>query len=417
MERKVRTGRLKKGMYVSNLDRPWLDTPFLIQGFYINLKEEITALDKYCDYVYIDTDRGIAADMYWDENIQLPSNKHFDRFLKDKTRQVDYKDEHSAADEVFTAHVVFEEAITQFTAIMTAVKDGKKLDLKKVKKLTTPLIDSILRNPDAMLWLSQLRAIDEPLFQPSVHHCVLAIAFARYAGLPADDITNLAVGSLLFDIGKINIKDEILFKRTVLTDEEFIVVKQHVDDGYDYLMLFDNLHEESLNTVLTHHERYDGSGYPNKLSGDQIPVFGRIAGMLDCYQAMISIRPYSDAISAHAALQKLFSWRNKYFQTQLVEQFLKCIGVYPTGSLLEMKSGEVGIAVSQNSGNHMKPKVMMLLDKNKNDLGDYPVVDLMGEGTDVPQYEVLRGLDPGAYGIAFSDLYMQSSKDRKNIAE
>lgn len=402
MERKVRTGRLKKGMYVSNLDRPWLDTPFLVQGFYIQDKDEIRALDQYCEYVFIDTDRGVAADMYWDENFTLPSNKFLDAFLINRIREVDYIYETTVADEMSDARTAFEGAIKKFIAMISAIKQGSNLDLKKIKSLLNPLIESILRNPDATLWLSQLRPQDDSVFSPSVHHTVVAIAFARFAGLPQDDILHLAVGVLLFDIGKLNVKEEVLLKRRLLNDEEFVKVKQHVDDGYDYLVLFDSLHEESLNTVLTHHERYDGSGYPNKLSGRQIPVFGRLAGMIDCYQAMMTERPYSAAISAHASLQKLFGWRNKFFQAELVEQFLKCMGVHPTGSLLEMKSGEVGIVISQNPERHIKPKVVLLLDKEKKALGDYRMVNLMDDS-----YEVLRGLDPGAYGIIPSELYTE----------
>jgi len=408
MERKVRTGRLKIGMYVSNLDRPWLDTPFLLQGFFIKEKEEIQALDQYCEYVFIDIDRGIAADMYWDDYFTLPSNKYMEAFLRSRIREVDYQNKHSIASEIQSAHTAYEAAIDKYMAVIEAIKQGTKLDLRKVKALVRPLIESILRNPDAMLWLSQLRQSDEYLFTPAIQQCVLAIVFGRYAGLPENDIMHLALGTLLFDIGKLNINEQILLKRTVLSDEEFSKVKQHVDDGYDYLMVFEDFHEDSLNTVLTHHERYDGSGYPNKMAGRQIPVFGRIAGMIDCYQAMISKRPYSEAISGHAALQKLFGWRNIYFQSELVEQFLKCMGVHPTGSLLEMKSGEVGIVVAQSPQRHTKPKVMLLLDKDKKDLGQYPTVDLMDDSAG-KSYEILRGLDPGAYGISSQQLYQQEN--------
>lgn len=407
MERKVRTGRLKKGMYVSNLDRPWLDTPFLIQGFYIQDKDEIGALDQYCEYVYIDTDRGLAADMYWDDNFTLPSNAFMESFLNNRIREVDYPIECSVADEMSTARSVFESTNKKFITLISAIKQGSNLDLKQVKSLLEPLIESLLRNPDAMLWVSHLCPQDDPLFSPSVHNTVIAIAFARFTGLPIDDILHLAIGVLLFDIGKLNIKEEVLLKRTLLNDEEFVKVKQHVDEGYDYLMLFKTLHEDSLNTVLTHHERYDGSGYPNKLSARQIPVYGRLAGMIDCYQAMMTTRPYSAAISAHASLQKLFVWRNKYFQAELIEQFLKCMGVHPTGSLLEMKSGEVGVVVSQNPERHIKPSVMLLLDKDKNDLGEYPIINLQSGAAKGADYEILRGLDPGAYGIQLNDLYMK----------
>jgi len=408
MERKVRTGRLKKGMYVSNLDRPWLDTPFLIQGFYITDPEDLKALNKYCDYVYIDTDRGPGADIYWDDGISLPTNEYLERFLRNKKREVEYVDEHEVSVEIPKAHAVLEAALDDFSKLIEHIEKGKRLDVKLMRSLLEPLIESVLRNPDALLWLSQLREKDDVDHAQAVDRCIIAIAFARYMGLPKDDIYNLSVGILLFDIGILNTREELLSKKSRLTDDEFQEIQKHVDDGVDYLRLFDDIHEDSINTVLTHHERYDGSGYPNKLSGMQIPVYGRIAGMIDCYQAMTSRRAYSDAISAHLALQKIYNWRNVYFQDELVEQFLRCLGVYPTGSLVEMKSGQVGIVLSQNRERHIKPKVMLLLDNEKQAYRDFKVVDLAtsAAANDGKTLEILRGLDPGAYGIEPSDFYM-----------
>lgn len=408
MERKVRTGRLKKGMYVSNLDRPWLDTPFLLQGFYINDKEDLKALDKYCDYVYIDTDRGLGADIYWDDGIRLPTNEYLERFLKNKTREVDYVDEQEVSVEIPVAHAALEESLDAFKALLDVVKQGKKLDVKQIRQLLEPLIESVLRNPDALLWLSQLRDKDDFSHSQAIDHTIIAVAFARHMGLPKDDIFHLAVGVLLFDIGILNTREELLLKKTRLTDDEFLEMQKHVDDGVDYLRLFNDIHEDSINTVLTHHERFDGSGYPNMLSGMQIPVFGRMAGIIDCYQAMTSRRSYSEAISAHTALQKIYNWRNRYFQDELVEQFLRCMGVYPTGSLVEMKSGEVGIVLSQSRDRHIKPTVMLLLDSDKQAFRDFKVVDLMrqAESSGSESFEILRGLDPGAYGIEPSDFYM-----------
>lgn len=404
MERKVRTGRLKKGMYVSNLDRPWLDTPFLLQGFFISDDEELKALDKYCEYVYIDTDRGPGADIYFGENINLPTNEYLERFLKNRKREVDYKDVNDVSTELPIAQAAFEEVIDAHALLIAGIRKGKKLDLKKLRAMLAPMTESILRNPDAMLWLSQLREKEDSDVSEAIDHCILAIAFARHMGLPENDMFNLTVGILFYDIGKLNQREALLSKRTRLNEDEFIEMQRHVDDGVDYLRMFEDVHEDAINTVLTHHERFDGSGYPNKLSGDEIPVFGRIAGLVDCYNAMVSKRSYSEAISGHTALQKIYNWRNLYFQDELVQQFLRCMGVYPTGSLLEMKSGEVGIVLAQNREKHVKPRVMLLLDKDKHALRDFKVIDLskqVGDGT----LEILQGLDPGAYGIQPSDYY------------
>ena len=405
MERKVRTGRLKKGMYVSNLDRPWLDTPFLLQGFFISDDEELKALDKYCDYVFIDTDRGPGADIYWDETINLPTNEYLERFLRNKSREVEYGDESDVSTEMPIAHAALEEALDQHRQLLINIRQGKKLDLKKIRAMLAPLTESILRNPDAMLWLSQLRDKEDGLFAQSIDHVILALAFARHMGLPEDDMFNLALGVLFYDIGKINVREEILNKRTRLSEDEYGELQRYVDDGVDYLHMFEDIHEDAINTVLTHHERFDGSGYPNKLSGMEIPVFGRIAGLVDCYSAMVSKRSYSEAISGHTALQKLYNWRNVYFQDEIIQQFLRCLGVYPTGSLLEMKSGEVGIVLAQHREKHTRPRVMLLLDKDKKALRDFKVIELSQQTGD-DKLQILQGLDPGAYGIQPSDYYM-----------
>ncbi|MDH5518427.1 MAG: DUF3391 domain-containing protein [Gammaproteobacteria bacterium] len=405
MERKVRTGRLKKGMYVSNLDRPWLDTPFLVQGFYINDAAELRVLDQYCDFVFIDTDRGLAADRYWDDNFVLPTNAYLERFLKNKTAQTEYHDSHSASQEMPQARRVFNEVSEQFAQLMEDLKTGKNLRVNKLLALVGSLTESLLRSPDAMLWLSHLRVPAAIMDTQPVDHCILAIAFGRYCGLPEKDMQDLAIGVILSDIGKLNLPDEILLKRTVLTNQEFSDVKKHVDQGYDYLSQIKGIDQDSLNIVLTHHERHDGSGYPEKLSAMQIPVFGRIAGMIDCYQAMITKRPYSEPISSHRALQKIYNWRDKFFQAELVEQFLHCLGVYPCGCLVEMKSGEVGVVISQNKERHTQPQVMLLLDNNKVELQQPQLMNMLQTAASSTQsLKILRALDPGAYGIVAENL-------------
>ena len=163
-----------------------------------------------------------------------------------------------------------------------------------------------------------------------------------------------------------------------------------------------------INIALTHHERFDGSGYPNGIMGTMIPVYGRMAGIIDVYDAMTSKRPYSEAIAQHAALQKIYNWRNKFFQDELVEQFLQCLGVYPTGSLVEMNTGEVGIVLSQNRTQRLKPKIMMLLDADKSRYENYKIVDLMTQASDASGHvmNIAAGLDPGAYGIDASEFYL-----------
>lgn len=404
----MNTMYLKQGMYVSSLDRPWLDTPFLIQGFLIRDDEEIRTLQKFCDFVYIDTDRGIGSEHYMGLDPGLPSNTILDGFLNTNVKNTIYKNKKTTEQEMPTAKLALEDASGQISDLMEGVKAGKNLNITKVKSIVEPVISSIVRNPDAMMWLMQLRKKDDYTYLHSVDNCALAIAFGRHMGLPKEELRTVSIGMLLLDIGKMKLPDKILNKTTTLTEQEYREAKRHVDYGVEILRHSQDFNDDVINIVLTHHERMDGSGYPNALIGKQIPVYGRMAAIIDCFDAMISKRPYSEPMAQHQVLQKIYNWRDKYFQAELVEQFLQCIGVYPTGSLVEMSTGEVGIVLSQNKTRRLRPKVMMVLGQGKQPLLDQRIVDLGKQLTDKDgnDYHIITAHDPGSFGIEPSDYYL-----------
>jgi HD-GYP domain-containing protein (c-di-GMP phosphodiesterase class II) len=407
-EKKVSTLYLKQGMYVSSLDRPWLDTPFLIQGFLIKDDDEIMLLKKYCEHVFIDTSKGLDADQYIHDVKKLKTNERLEQSLVDKTRLVEYVDTRTTTEEMPVARLAIDSASNRVVSIMESVKAGKSVDAGQVKEVVEPILESVIRNPDALMWLTQMREADSYTYAHSLDNCALAVAFGRHMGLPKEDLNTLAMGLLLMDIGKMKIPARILNKTEPLSEEEFKLVRSHVGHSVDILKKSEGISVDIVNIALTHHERFDGSGYPSGLVGTQTPVYGRVAAIIDCYDAMTSKRPYGKPISAYGALQEIYNWRNKYFQEELVEQFLQCLGVFPTGSMVEMHSGEVGIVMAQNRTRRMNPKVMLLLDKNKEPFPEYQVVDLMNQPK---EYEdnpltIFRGLDPDAYGIDPTEFYL-----------
>lgn len=407
MEHKVLCSNLKIGMYVSNLDRPWLDTPFLVQGFFIHEDREIMALKQYCDYVYIETDRGLEAEFYMDENPGLPTHDYLERYLKHRHREIEYPDATTVKHELAAAKIALDETRENIGHIINTIKSSAKSHLHDLQRAIDPLLESVLRNPEAMLWLIRVEQDEAYANTHSINSAVLAIAFGRYMGLPREDLYQLAVGMLLLDIGNTNVSSELLSKKAQLTDNEFKAVKEHVQYSVEIIKTIDGLGEDVINMVLTHHERFDGSGYPNALVGNAIPIYGRIAAIVDCYDAMISWRPYSTAISPTTALQKIYNWRTSLFQRELVDQFLQCLGLYPTGSLVEFNNGEVGIVLSQNPGHHLKPNIMLLLDKHKCAYDNFPVIDLRKPPhSQQTTRSILRGLDPGAYGIQPGELFV-----------
>jgi HD-GYP domain-containing protein (c-di-GMP phosphodiesterase class II) len=166
--------------------------------------------------------------------------------------------------------------------------------------------------------------------------------------------------------------------------------------------------KEIVSIVLHHHERHDGKGYPRGLAGTRIPINGRVAALVDCYDAITSERPYSHAMSAHEAVHLLYDWRDKDFQADMVEQFIQCIGVYPAGTLVELNTGEVGMVLAQNRVRRLRPKVMLVLDNDRAPYEFSPTLDLIDDPVDANgnPIEIREALAPGAYGIHASDFYL-----------
>jgi HD-GYP domain-containing protein (c-di-GMP phosphodiesterase class II) len=408
MERKVNVVYLKTGMYVSNLDRPWIDTPFLLEGFLIQTEDDLSALNHYCKYVYINPDLGIVASQYIEEAPHLKSNSYLERFLQDNKKKVHYENTKSIKEELPTAQIALQDASNQVARIMDDVKTGKNLNIKAVRGVVEPILDSIIRNSDAYMWLSMMQKKSSYTYSHSVDNCALAIAFGRFMGLPKKDLQTLAIGLLMMDMGNVHVPEGILNKEGRLTEAEYRIVKKHVRQGVEILKTTKGMNEDIINIALTHHERFDGSGYPAAIQGTQIPVYGRMAAIIDCYDAMTSNRPYSAAKSPYAALQNIYNWRGSAFQPELVEQFLQCIGVYPTGSLVEMTNGEVAIVLEQNLTQRMRPKIMLILNEQKAHLMEYKIIDLTEQFEDSSNLplNIYRGLDPGAYDIDPAEYYL-----------
>ena len=399
MERMVSTLELKIGMYISGLDRPWLDTPFLIQGHFINDDNDIDELKNYCKYVFVDIDKGVNADSYLDV-IPGSAEDNLNDFLEHGERLVEYEDERPTLEEFPEAEVALNEATAQIATVMDNVNKGDNLDVQAISQTVQPLLESMIRNVDSLLWMLKIQD-NEDSYQQAIENCTLALAFGRHLGLHLVDIRTLAMGMLLLDVGKYKVPGNILNKPGALTKEEFTQVKKHVDFGVELLRKTGGINETIINMVQTHHERINGSGYPNGLEGKQIPVFGRIAAIIDAYSSMARKTPYRGAIAPHKILQELYKWRDKYYQGELIEQFLQCVGVYPTGSLVEMTTGEVGIVVAQNPRERLEPTICMLLDKQKNPWASSPIIDLSKNRLDADgiRRKILHALKSGAYGI------------------
>lgn len=411
MDRKVNVSDLEVGMYVSNLDRPWIDTPFLLEGFLIKMEEDVFTLTQYCSYVYIDTNHGIGASQYMDEISHLNSSVYLENYLQNNRKNIHYKNTKTAKEELPAAQIALDNAIDQVAHILDDIKQGKSLNIKIVRSIVEPILDSVLRNSEAFMWLMMMQKKSVYTYSHSIENCALAIAFGRYMGLPKSDLRTLAIGLLMMDIGYVRVPEPILNKKGKLTEDEYSIIKKHVSYGVQILKSTKGIDKDVIDVVQNHHERFDGSGYPDALQEIQIPVYGRMAAIIDCYNSMVhsnSSNSSNSDKSAYKALQNIYDWRASAFQPELVEQFLQCMGVYPTGSLIEMESGEVGVVFAQNPTQRMRPKIMLILDMDKEHLMEYKMIDLTEQYKDSSGYQlnIHRGLEPGSYGINATEYYL-----------
>tara|TARA_B110000503_G_scaffold27555_2_gene44022 strand:- start:15718 stop:17022 length:1305 start_codon:yes stop_codon:yes gene_type:complete len=421
---KILTSDLIIGMYVSGLDRPWLGTPFITQGFLIARDEDIRALQKYCESVYIDSRRSQrSGTVAWREPpVRLgpptprePSScpeQAIVNKMKDRPRVPSshiffgrslkpYRDDSLWEEEHPHAQRALDSLIGDIDDIFEHVSAGEKLNVIKLRKSVEPIVDSISRNPDACLWVSRLKNHDQYTYQHSLNAAMWSVSLGRQLGLPRRDLRSLAMGCMLMDVGKLRVDPRLLQADRELTAEETTEVEQHVQHGLAILEECGILNQDVIDMVAHHHERFDGSGYYKGLSRDQIPPFARIAAIVDTYDAITSNRNYAKAVSPSDAIKILYRARDQDFQAEIVEAFIQAIGIYPAGTLVELSSGEVGVVVAEYRTRRLRPKVMLFLDADKNQLPSSKMIDLQDVAASAGALSptIKKSLEPGAYGI------------------
>ncbi len=403
---KIPSSQIIMGVYVSELDRPWVDTPFPFQGFKVSKEKEIRMLRDLCEYVFIDTDKGVVPPESGPSGTpELPKDvppAPIPRPEVEYTTEVDMEDEISVATEIHTA------LSTEIQHFMDQVRANNKIDLAAISNIVGQMRDSMIRNPNAFVYLSRLKAKDLIAYNHCMQCSAYALAFGRQLGLPSDQLHELAMGALLLDVGKLKLPSKLLNKNSSLTLAEFEVVKQHVRFSLAVVENSPNVSARAIKMIETHHERFDGSGYAGGLKGGQIPLFGRIAGIVDFFTAVTNERVFAPSMSPHDAMMHLYEQRNTLFQSELIEYFIQTMGAFPIGTLIELSTGEVGIVIAQNEVRRLQPRVLVVLDEDKKNIGISPIYDLMQETStkDGVPLKIVRSLPPGEYGIDPAEYYL-----------
>lgn len=422
MKKKIDVTDLEMGMYVSELDRPWLETPFMFQGFYITDQDQIAELKKHCAYVYIDIEKGpdVSPKQRPGYEARKAALDAADEKIKQRLRELTSSgDSSSKKRKPYIDRVTFEQEmerareyeaearITMRSAVESAEK-GEKIDLERATSAVTRMADSIIRNPDAMVCLSQLKDVSEYTALHSVRSAILALAFGRHLALSREELVVLGLGAMLHDIGMSKVPKEILDKQGGLDQKEFEIMQKHVQWGVEIVQRSGTVHPGVIDFIMQHHERADGSGYPGQRKKDAIAPAGSIGAIIDVYDAVTSERQYSGGLSAEEALKRMYEWRDKDFNAQLVEEYIKCMGIFPIGSLVELSTGSVGVVVTINRARRLKPKVALVLTASKTPYSHKVVTDL-SEHTDAHggELKIKRVLPAGSFNINPMDHIVQ----------
>lgn len=339
--------QLEQGMYVAELDRSWLHTPFDRPGFLITQASQIGVLRRCCEYVYVDPTRS--------EAIAMPSVEEAHGMPIADVREIN-------GDEILPldgCREVLDEATSDIAATIVATRRVGRLEIGPIDRKLDVFIDHVLEWPDAMQWLLATEPSHGYLNRRSLGTSIYSILFGRELGLDHDALRDLALGALILDIGKTGVPIIILSKPKRLNSVERSYVRRHVDRSLALVRVTAHLERRVVDMVGAHHERLDGSGYPNRMSGTEIPLFARIAGISDTFDALTQDRGYANARSGHAALRYLNTWRDIKFDAALVDEFIHAVGVYPVGTGVQLVDGSIGIVCRHHRDEPRRPDVLL----------------------------------------------------------
>jgi putative nucleotidyltransferase with HDIG domain len=364
MLKKVDPSQLKVGMYIHDLSCDWMTHPFVRNRFVIASHDEIQKIVKAGIHdVVIDSDKGLDVEH---APTLAESQEATERELAELARQPAKIIKTSLGEELQRAAQIRHQAAGVMRNVMADARLGKAIEIGAVQPVVQNITESILRNPGALLGLLRIKTKDDYTFLHSVSVCALLVAFCNARGLDEDITRQAGLGGLLHDTGKALVPDAILNKPGPLTDEEFAVIKKHPEDGWNILRQSPEVPQIALDITRHHHERRDGTGYPDKLAGDQISELAQMAAIVDVYDALTADRVYHKGIPAAAALRKIYEWSKHHFNQQLVQEFMRCVGIYPVGTLVLLESGRLGVVVEPHESNLLAPKVNVFFNTRTN---------------------------------------------------
>jgi HD-GYP domain-containing protein (c-di-GMP phosphodiesterase class II) len=364
MLKKIDSSQLKVGMYIHDLSCDWMTHPFVRNRFLLGKDEEIRKIrDAGIHDVVIDCARGLDVQ---DAPTLAEAQARTEAELTVIAAAPVIVTRVSLGEELQRAAMIRHQASGLVRTVMQDARLGKAIELDQVSPMVQSITESILRNPGALMSLLRIKTADDYTFLHSVSVCTLLVAFCRSRNMDGETTYQAGLGGLLHDTGKALVPDQILNKPGPLTDDEFAVIKQHPKMGYDILVQTPDIGPIPLDITLHHHERHDGSGYPDKQGAGQISELAQMAAIVDVYDAITADRCYHKGMSAAEALRKIYEWSKFHFNPAYVQEFMRCVGIYPVGTMVLLESGRLGVVIEPHETNLLAPKVNVFFSTKKN---------------------------------------------------
>lgn len=380
--------RLTLGMFVSAIDKHDQGQLAIANAGQIKHRDAIARLTQSgIKYVWVDTER--SAD-----HCGFKKKASQDNQLESKKSSLTREKQQAQA------KVILTEAKDLIRKVLSETFEGKAIEVAPFGALADSMIESALLDADALKCMSALRSKDAYLLEHSVNVAFLLVTFGKYLQLDRSMLREMAIGGILHDIGKIKVDNKVLHKPGKLTPEEFEHMKLHQVFALDIMNEAKGLSQMSKDICLMHHEKLDGRGYPRGLKGDEIPLHGRMSCIVDIFDALTATRCYKEAMSPAAAFKILLSLTPFHLDQELVYEFIRCIGVYPVGSLVELSDGRVGIVWTSKDRDALHPIVKCFYSLKSKRYTDIVMVDLLKS-----ELNIERGVSPSSLDIDPTPFY------------
>lgn len=374
---KVFAEELQMGMYVSGIDRPWRETPFPIQGFHIESRDQLDKLQHLCKWVYVDVRKSRTplkhkppqpeysfVSEYFEEQQRKNGREVLNLRIRTLQNDYPYKSVTSLNAELREARKVHRRLRDRIARALGGLNQSGNISVDQLRTVSSELVGSVIRNPDAFAYLSRIDTHSEDVLNYSIRMASWAVLCGRHLDLNREAMSDLALASLLAKIGYTTIPPEILRIKGTPTPHVQEMLKWSLVRGIELLKASDDFNSRIVKLVSHHLERYDGSGFPRGVSGRHIPFLAQIIGVADYYENLVSHDFRDRPLSNAEAVRELFRLRNQIFDGFLLEEFIQAIGLYPTGSLVTLNDDRLAIVIAQNTA-RLKPRVLILEDDRK----------------------------------------------------